>query len=120
MRTVSTTTTELGQRAEQAAARYLAANGFQVVELNFSVPKLCEIDIIAVQNDVIYFVEVKYRSSSVGGGGLEYITPTKLRHMQRAAQVWIRQNRFQGSYTLAAIEVSGKDYVVTSFIDSIY
>jgi Holliday junction resolvase-like predicted endonuclease len=84
------------------------------------VPKLCEIDIIAFKDQRVYFVEVKYRLRSLTGGGLAAITALKLRHMRRAAQIWVRQQGFAGGYDLAAIEVGGADFAIGDFIASIY
>lgn len=51
----------LGAMGEQAAARYLRVNGYEICGANF-VTGVGEIDIIAKQKDVICFIEVKTRS----------------------------------------------------------
>jgi putative endonuclease len=114
------TTTGRGQRAEQVAAEYLTRLGFIVVARNWNVPKLCEIDVIAIHEKRVHFIEVKYRMSNHAGSGLDYITPVKLRHMRRAAAIWVRQNNFRGSYDISAVEVSGPDFVVGEFIETIF
>ena len=111
-------TTEIGRRAEAAAAVYLEMRGYTIVEQNWRRPK-CEIDIIASKDDIIYFVEVKYRLNDNQGGGLEAITPSKLKHMRYAAQYWVEESKWQGEYELAAIELSGPDFTVLSFIDNV-
>jgi putative endonuclease len=113
-----TSTVRAGNRAEQAAARYLARLGYEIVELNYR-RKHCEIDIVARLDDLIVFVEVKYRETDEWGGGLEYITPKKLAHMRRAAVTWVSDNRWKGPFDLAAIEVGGQDYEVLEFVESI-
>jgi putative endonuclease len=114
------TSTERGQKAEQAAAEYLTRLDFRVLARNWSVPKLCEIDLIAIRENRLHFIEVKYRVSDRAGSGLDYITPAKLHHMQRAAQIWVRQYNFKGSYDISAIEVSGPAFAVGDFIESIF
>lgn len=111
--------TESGRGAEQRAAEYLAANGYRIVETNWKRP-YAEIDIIASKADVTYFVEVKYRASDRFGSGLEYIAANKLRHMRRAADAWCAESGYTGLRQLAAIEVSGADYTVTSFIENAF
>ncbi len=112
-------TTEIGNQAEQAAAEYLVRSGYDIVERNFR-RKNCEIDIVARRQETIYFVEVKYRSTDLFGGGFDYIGGQKLRHMARAAETWTMTNRWLGEYTLSAIEVGGPAFEVHEFIESIY
>lgn len=107
-----------GHEAEQHAARYLVANGYKVEQVNWRTPA-CEIDIVAKKQGVVYFVEVKYRKHSGQGLGLDYITPTKLKQMQFAAQCWVQESRWNGDYELAALEVTGQDFDVTSFLPNI-
>ena len=101
-------TTQQGQKAERAVAELLEQNGLEVIAKNWRTPK-CEIDIIAQKTDVIYFVEVKYRSSESQGGGFEYITGRKQRQMEFAAQVWNQQTDWSGDWRLLAAAVSGED-----------
>lgn len=70
---------------------------------------MCEIDIIAHKDAIMYFVEVKYRSSDFQGGGFDYITNRKLKQMNFAAKVWCQTFNWGGDYRLMAAAVSGKD-----------
>lgn len=106
-----------GHSAEKVAAKYLQDRGYKIVALNWSTPA-CEIDIVAQKGATIYFVEVKYRSQTTHGGGLDYITPKKLQQMQFAAQCWIAAHKYDGDYELSALEV-GADFVVTEFIETL-
>lgn len=109
-RTVSTV--KVGQAAEQAVAESLVQQGFMIIDQNWRT-KWCEIDIVARKDDVIWFVEVKYRATAAFGDGLAYIGPQKLQHMYRAAELWISRSRHQGEYTLGAVAVSGQNDVGT-------
>lgn len=51
-----------GADNEQRATEYLIDNGYSILERNFR-NKTGEIDIIAQNDNLIVFVEVKYRSS---------------------------------------------------------
>ncbi len=53
--------TEIGKKAEDMAARYLLSKGYIILKRNWRYKK-AEIDIIAKQDSVLVFVEVKYRS----------------------------------------------------------
>lgn len=112
------TATDAGRRAETAAADYLVAHGFTVIQRNYRTPR-CEIDIIARAGDRLYFIEVKYRATARQGSGLEYITPAKQAQMHFAAEQWLTEHAWRGEVTLGAIEVSGPDDAVTAFIDAI-
>lgn len=94
-------TTEIGRKAEERVAAYLRQHGYRILSQNWRT-RYCEIDIVALKERTIYFVEVKYRSH---GCGLDYVTATKLRQMRFAAQLWIATKNWQGDYELAAIEV---------------
>jgi len=113
------TSTDTGRKAERAAANYLEMRGFTIMELNWRRPQ-CEVDIIARKTDTIYFVEVKYRQSTDQGGGLDYITASKVHRMQRGAESWVAETKYNGPYQLAAVEVSGRNFVVEHFIDNLF
>lgn len=112
-------TTQIGNRAEQAAANYLERADYEIIMRNWR-RRDCEIDIVARKASVICLVEVKYRSSDVAGSGIEYIAHDKLRQMAYAAERWVSEHGWRGEYMLAAIEVSGEHFEVTAFVDDIY
>ncbi len=108
-----------GNQAEQAAAEFLTREGYEVLERNYRRPH-CEIDIVVQRDEVVYFVEVKYRATDHFGTGMDYITARKLQHMQRAAETWVVTHRWTGEYALSAIEVGGLDFEVLDFVEAIY
>ncbi len=99
-------TTELGLKAESAVIDMLEDRDFEVIDRNWKT-KVCEIDIIAKKSGCIYFVEVKYRSSTAQGDGFEYIAGQKIKRMSFAAEVWRQKYDWQGDYLLMAAAVSG-------------
>ena len=106
-----------GQAAEDAVEKFLAGKGYKIIDRNWKT-KWCEIDIAAKKDNCIYFVEVKYRSSGLQGGGFDYITARKLQKMDLAARSWVEINDWEGEYTLSAAEVSGADFAI-DFIEDI-
>ena len=102
-------TTAIGQSAEAAVAKHLAQNGYKILAQNWKT-KVCEIDIVARKDDVIYFVEVKYRGSAEQGSGLEHITPQKLNQIKFAVRVWCQNNDWEGDCRILGAEVSGLDF----------
>lgn len=111
--------TETGRKAETAARVYLEMRGYRILEQNWRRPQ-AEVDIIAVKDGVVHFVEVKYRRSDEQGGGLESITPAKLRRMRRGAESWVEESKYRGEHVLSAIELGGPDYAVMGFIENTY
>lgn len=107
-----------GYLAERRAADFLKNQGYQILAQNWKT-KWCEVDIIAEKQNVIYFIEVKYRLKDTAGRGLEYITPKKQRQMKFAAELWQLQQKSILPAQLAAIELAGDNFVVTEFIESI-
>ena len=51
--------TIIGRQNEALAVEFLIAEGFTIIETNYYARKLGEIDIIAMRDDVLHFIEVK-------------------------------------------------------------
>lgn len=103
-------TTDVGKMAEQAVADDLIRQGYTILGRNWRT-KYCEVDIIASRDEVVWFVEVKYRTTALFGDGLEYIGPSKINHLQRAASLWVTQHGYNGEYTLGAVAVGGDNLI---------
>ena len=82
------TTRQIGDKGEQAAADWLAADGHEIVARNWRT-RYCEIDIVSVKDEVLYFTEVKYRKNDDFGDGLAAITTKKQRQMRFAAELFL-------------------------------
>lgn len=96
----------IGNAAEERAAEYLIEQGFTIVTRNAH-SRGGEIDIVALDDEVLVFVEVKLRRSSAAA---EAITPTKALRMRRAAREYLQsmgepERAFR--FDLVAIEPSG-------------
>ena len=88
---VSFTTRAIGDAGEQTAADWLAADGHEIIVRNWRT-RYCEIDIISMKDDVLYFTEVKYRKNDDFGDGLAAITVKKQRQMHFAAELFIAKH----------------------------
>ena len=82
------TTRQIGDKGERAAADWLAANGHEIIARNWRT-RYCEIDIVSVKGEVLYFTEVKYRKNDDFGDGLAAITAKKQRQMRFAAELFL-------------------------------
>ena len=101
-----------GQRAEAIVAEALRRKKHTILERNWRT-KYCEIDIISEFDGVIYFTEVKY---SKNRSGIERITDDKLKQMRFAAEAYLSIYGISSPAKLAAAEVSGKEFRISSFL----
>lgn len=73
-----------GNKAEDAAARYLERRGYTILCRNYRA-RTSEIDIIARDGPVLVFVEVKSRSYTEFGSPWQAVNSKKQNKIQRAA-----------------------------------
>ncbi|WP_269202133.1 YraN family protein [Corynebacterium xerosis] len=84
----------LGFAGESAAVGFLVGRGMRLIDINVRVG--CdEIDALFADGEALVVVEVKTRSTPMMGGGLEAITPAKMRCLRRAAARWLRETGAQ-------------------------
>lgn len=74
-----------GDLGEETAADFLRRNGYDIIERNYR-HRRGEIDIVASENGVLVFVEVKYRRSRRFGAPEEAVTPAKQELLRRTAE----------------------------------
>ena len=83
-----------GKQGEKAAVKLLKKNGYRIIETNYS-NKSGEIDIVAEQEGVLAFVEVKSRADVEYGEPLDAVTPHKQRKIGRVAKGFMAQYRIE-------------------------
>ncbi|MDD5130927.1 MAG: YraN family protein [Candidatus Omnitrophica bacterium] len=82
---------EFGKAAEDAAVKFLKTQGYKILERNYR-NKFGEIDIIARQNGVICFLEVKARHSLDFGTPQEAVSTGKQRQISKIAVFYLKMN----------------------------
>ena len=95
---------EFGKRGEQEAKRFLEAQGYQILQLNWRY-KHWEVDIIAKDGDVLAFVEVKTRRSRVYGEPFQFVDRKKQQNLFKAASVFLKRIKHQGDIRFDIISV---------------
>jgi len=96
---------------ENKACEYLKKLGFKILERNYR-KTYGEIDIIALEKDVLCFIEVKTRTSGQFGTPLESITSWKLKSLIKTAQYYkMTKPNLQEGLRIDAISVvlNGKE-----------
>jgi putative endonuclease len=112
-------TVSVGRAAEQQAADYLAAQGYEIVGRNWR-NRWCELDIVARKAGVFHFVEVKYRADTRFGYAAEYISRDKSSRLMRAALAWNQAHRYWGPYQIDVISVEGPaNSAVITFMENV-
>ena len=82
----------LGDRGESCAARYLGAQGYQILAQKYRT-KIGEIDLIAKDRDTLVFVEVKTRRSVRCGLPAEAVNYRKQRKIIQTAMWYLREKQ---------------------------
>ena len=86
---------KIGAYEENIATKYLSKNGYKIIEKNFFT-KIGEIDIIANdEDDMLCFIEVKYRKSKNFGEGLEAVDKKKQRRIYNSARIYMCLNNIK-------------------------
>jgi len=82
----------LGRSGEDRAAKYLADQGYVVLERNYRAPH-GEIDLVAMDKGTVVFVEVKTRTTDAYGKPELAVNPRKQDHMIKAALGYLKYKR---------------------------
>jgi putative endonuclease len=82
-----------GDQGESIACKFLAENGYKIVKRNYRFGK-GEIDIIAMKEKTLVFVEVKTRNNQNYGPAESAITVGKQKQIHKIAQAFLYENDF--------------------------
>lgn len=99
-----------GNIAEERGCDYLRSRGMRIIDRNVY-NRFGEIDIIALKDNVLHFVEVKSAQSYEQAIG--NITPSKLQKLERTIHTYLQQKRLNLAYCIDALIVSddGIDWI---------
>ena len=112
---VAVSSSKVGQLGEELAVGFLEKKGYRIVLANYKVPigrnrlgvsATGEIDLIALDKDVLCFVEVKTRSSDEFASPLAAVDLRKQRQIIRTAKVYrkiFRLNAIKFRYDVVSI-----------------
>lgn len=88
---------ERGKWGEQLVAEYYAAQGYSLLQRNYTC-RFGEIDIICTRDNIVVFAEVKTRSGNAIAQAKEWVTPQKQAKIIQTALQYISQNYQQEPY----------------------
>lgn len=86
---------EVGDRGEALACAHLEGLGWEVVGRNWRCPQ-GELDVVASEEGLLVFCEVKTRRSTRFGTPLEAVDGQKARRLRRLAWAWLDEHGRSG------------------------
>ncbi len=95
--------TLIGSQNEAKAVEFLMAEGFRIVEQNYYARKLGEIDIIAMQDGVLHFVEVK--SAQADFDPIYNFTPSKQRKVINSSYYYMKEKGLDMVFSIDLIVI---------------
>jgi putative endonuclease len=84
-----------GAVAEEAAARWLERQGYEILDTNVRNPA-GELDIVALDGKTLCYIEVKARANPAFGRAIEAVDFKKRRRLMRAAALDLAHRRHEG------------------------
>lgn len=95
----------IGAAGEEIAAFIIQEKGYTVIERNYKC-RIGEIDIIAVKDRVVHFIEVKTRTNNKYGFPAEAVNFEKQKRIKNTANYFAVRNKYEGKISFDVIEVS--------------
>lgn len=96
-----------GSVGEEKAFCYLLEKGYRIIDRNFNT-RYGELDIVALKERIICFVEVKYRKNNSAGYAADAVTPSKMKKICKTAMYYILMHKqyedFQMRFDVLAID----------------
>ena len=109
---------QLGKTAERIACDYFEKLGFEVAEMNYR-HRRSEIDLIVLNNGLLIFVEVKYRSSNKFGNPEDFVTDNQIRSILKAADEYVHSINWNKNIRFDIISINRKGELM-HFEDAFY
>ena len=96
-------TTSIGKENEDRAIEFLLLEGFHIIQQNYYARKLGEIDIVAIKDDVLHFIEVK--SAEADFDPIYNFTPIKLRRVINSSQYYMKEKNLDMVFSIDLIVI---------------
>lgn len=116
------TNKEIGKYGETLAKDFLIKKGYKILEMNYHYSRMAEIDIIALKDNIVHFVEVKTRTQNLFGSPLEAINRNKLISIFKCAQFYLTNSKKRYKkiqIDAIGIFLKGKEIEKIDFIEDI-
>ena len=98
---------DLGKWGEQIAVDYLLRKGYEIIERDWKSGHR-DLDIIALDGDIVVFVEVKTRSNRMFTDPVDAVGYQKIRNLQQAANHYVKYRHIDGDVRFDIVCVTGQ------------
>lgn len=99
-------TRKKGSKGEEIARKYLEKKGYRILDLNYQT-RTGEIDIIALDRDIVVFIEVKTSTGRAFGDPLAWVPDWKQKRIVRVSRIYLLKKRLSGAqvrYDVVAVD----------------
>lgn len=112
---------ELGNRGEAIAKHFLQSKGYTILETNWRFSR-AEVDLIAMDGQILVFVEVKTRSTDIFGAPELAVTNRKQHLLVDAANVYMQQinHEWEIRFDIISIILKTKTHHLEHFEDAFF
>lgn len=113
---------KVGVWGEVYAARYLRDNKFKIISANY-VCRFGELDLVAVKDGILCFIEVKTRNESTLTRPMEAVDEDKRERLKMTSKSFLNYSRLSGEMRFDVVEVylddnfkmTGINYIENAF-----
>jgi putative endonuclease len=108
----------VGRRAEDVAVRFLMEQGLQILLRNYR-KRFGEIDVVALDGEVLVIVEVRMRASDAFGGAAASVDGWKQRKIVRTAMLLLQERpdlaRLRARFDVLVVQGEGVEWIRSAF-----
>ena len=112
---------DVGNKGEEIAQKFIQKKGYKIRAVNWRHQK-AELDIIAEFENQLVVIEVKTRSSEVFENPKEAVTLNKQRHLVRAADAYVQENKIDNEcrFDIISVLIQGDRIEIEHIEDAFY
>lgn len=109
-----------GKEGEDYAVAYLVKNGYEILRRNVKIG-FSELDIIAKQDNILVFVEVRLRANNWHGNPEDTMSKAKINAVKRGAEKYLDANSWGGDIRFDFISILMKpEFELLHFEDAYF
>lgn len=110
---------KFGKEGEKAALDFVIEKGYKVLDINYRLHPF-EVDIIATDNGMIVFIEVKTRQTDEYGHPIEFITGKKEQNLIKVADYYLQYKRpgHEGRFDVITLYKKEGAFILEHFVNA--
>lgn len=110
---------KFGQEGEKAAVEFVNKLGYKLMEINYRMHPL-EVDIIALDGEMVVFIEVKTRQTDEYGHPIEFITGKKEQNIIKVADYYLqfKMPGKEGRFDVITLYKKNEVFILEHFVNA--